>query len=168
MNLAKSHSDNSDAGGPSEDLIDLVVRSYTSIGTLSGIGYGSAQVEAREGMMPGRQLVTRSVRVELNTGGDYPQISSAAVDYENVDRLVAAVQRLRTARISRDRFQFTELEFEVDGLKVIVFNNDRGDMMFALSAEATSIHFNTLSKLEQFEALLERAKGHLETYGRVA
>lgn len=168
MNLAKSHADQSDTGGPGEDLIDLVVRSYTPIGTLNGMGYASAQIEAREGMMPGRHLINRSVRVEVSTGGDYPQVSAAAVAYENVDRLIAAVQRLRTATISRDRFQFTELEFEVDDLKIIVFNNDHGSLMFALSAESTSIHFNDLSKLGQFQALLEKAKGHLDTFGRVS
>jgi hypothetical protein len=168
MNLAKSHGGQSDTGGPGEDLIDLVVRSYTPIGTLNGIGYASAQVEAREGMMPGRHLVTRSVRVELTSGGDYPQVSAAAVAYENVDRLMAAIQRLRTATIRKDRFQFTELEFEVDDLKVIVFNTDHGGLMFGLSAESVSIHFNDLSKLEQFQTLLEKAKDHLDTFGRVS
>lgn len=165
MNLAKSHAHNSDAGGPEGDLIDLVVRSYSPVGTLSGIGYGSAQVEAREGMMPGRQLVSKSVRIELSTGGDYPQTSSATVAYENVDRLIAAVERLRTATINKDRYEYTELEFEIDGLKIIVFNTEGGSLMFALSAESNSIHFNGLAKLEPFRALLEKARNHLDTFG---
>lgn len=168
MNLAQSHSHNSDSGGPEEDLIDLVVRSYSPVGTLSGIGYGSAQVEAREGMMPGRQLVSQSVRVELSTGGDYPHTSSAAIAYENVDRLIAAVDRLRTVTIRKDRYEYTELEFEIDGLKIIVFNTEGGGLMFALSAESTSIHFNGLAKLGELRTLVEKAKSHLDTFGRRA
>lgn len=162
MNLATSHLSEGEPGHQDEDLTDVVIRGYTPIGAINGIGFGSAQVEAREGLIPGRQIATQSVRIELSTGGDYPQIASAAISYDNVDRLLSALGRMQFTNIDTSRFKFTEVEYEIDGLKVIVFNNDRGDLMFAVSAETVSVHFNSIAKLGDLKALIERTKSHLE------
>jgi hypothetical protein len=132
------------------------------MGTIMGMAYGSAQIEAREGLIPGRQIASRSVRVELSSGGDYPQTSSAAVDSDNIDRLLSVLDTMQSTRINTDRFKFTEVEFEVDGLKIIVFNNEKGSLLWALSADGVSIHFNSLAKLSELKSVIERAKTHLD------
>lgn len=162
MNLASSNPGEGGAAGVSDQMTDLVVRGYSPIGTVMGMSYGSAQVEAREGLIPGRQIAARSVRVELSSGGDYPQTSTAAVEYDNLDRLLAVLTTMQSTNIQTDRFKFTEVEYEIDGLKIIVFNNDRGSLLWALSAESVSIHFNSLNTLGEFIALVERAKSHLD------
>lgn len=162
MNLAKSHLGEEDPGSAGDDLSDIVIRGYSPIGAINGIGFGSAQVESREGLIPGRQIATQSVRIELSTGGDYPQVGSASVSYENVDRLLSAISRMQFTNIDTTRFKFTEVEYEIDGFKIIVFNNDRGSLMFALSADSVSVHFNSIAKLGDIKTLIERAKSHLE------
>ncbi len=162
MNLATSYPGQGDARNERDDLNDIVVRGYSPMGSVVGIGYGSAQVEAREGLIPGRQMASQSVRIEMNSGGDYPQIGSAAVAYDNLDRLISALGQLQFTTINNERFVFTEVEYEIDGFKTIVFNNERGGMMFALSAESVSIHFNGLGKLGELKSLIEKAKKHLD------
>lgn len=161
-----SHSEDSTGDDLREELSDLIVRSYSPVGFVNGLGYAKAEVEAREGLIPGRHVVSLSVKVELTTGGDYPQTAATAISYDNVDRFIAAVKRLRTANIQTDRFEFTELEFEIDELKVIVFNTANGNLMFAISTGAISVHFNGLNQLASFQGLLEKAKTHLDTFGR--
>lgn len=161
MNLATSYAGQGNGGEENQDLTNLVVRGYSPIGSVSGMGYGSAAIEAREGVIPGRQIATQSVRVEVSTGGDYPQVGVAAISFDNVEKLMSVLDRLQFTTISTDRYKFTEIEFEVDGFKIIVFNNERGGLMFALSAESASIHFNGLTKLSELKGLFDAAKRHL-------
>lgn len=164
MDFAKKHITDSSGehGCQSEELNELVIISYSPMGAIAGSFGGSAQVEAREIVMPGRQIVTQSVRVELVTDGDYPQTGISTLPYNDTDRFLLALEKMEFANINADRFKFTEMQYEVEGLKITVFNNDRGGLMWALSADAVQIHFNSLSKIGDFKRLIEKAKAHLD------
>ena len=161
MDIAKAYVSGSKSPPELEQLNELVIHGYSPMGTVEG-GYGTVQVEAREAVMPGRQIVVQSVRIELSSGGDYPQTTFGTISYENMNKFVLALEKIQLTTISRERFSFTEVQFELEGLKIIVFNNDRGALMWALSADALSIHFNSLSKIAELKVLIERAKSHLD------
>ncbi len=147
------------------EMSNVVVRRYTPVGSVTGIGYASASVEAREGLVPGHQIATHSVRIELSTGGDYPQTGAAAIDYKNIGRLLSVLDTFQATNITTERFKFTEVEYEIDEFKIIVFNSDRGNLMAALSADAVSVHFGSLSSLRELRDLIEAARTHLELHG---
>ena len=163
MNLATSTHSQSTASG--NEMNNVVVRSYTPVGAVSGINYASATVEAREGLVPGHQIANYSVRIEITTGGDYPQSGAAAVEYRNVENLLSILEKFESTNITTERFKFTEVEYEIDGFKIIVFNNDRGTVMVALSVGAVTIHFGSLSSIRELRSLLERAQEHLKQHG---
>lgn len=146
------------------DIQDIVIRSYTIIGKIGGIGQSSIQVEAREAIVPDRNLMDYSVRFELSTGGDYPQEAFASVSYGDVEKLISALNKLQSTSIKRDRFSFSEVQYEVNDIKIIVFNNDRGDLMVALSCNGVSMHLSSISKLANLTALIEDAKSHLDRH----
>lgn len=161
MDLAKTYGSDTESDLGVEQLNELVIQGYSPVGTVTG-GYGSAQVEAREVVIPASQTVMQAVRVEVTSGGEYPQTAFASVSYGNVSKFIAALEKLQFTEIKRDRFSFTEVQFELDDLKVIVFNNDRGTLMWALSSSNVSIHFSSLSTITKLKELFEEAKAHLD------
>lgn len=61
---------------------------------------------------------------------------------------------------------FTEIRSQVDEITFIVFNNDRGETMWATQAEGMSIHFASLSKINDLIRLVEKAQAHLNAVKR--
>lgn len=161
MNLATAHPVENESGDA--DSNDVIIRSYTAIGKVNGIGLGFVEVEAREAVIPDRRHTAYFVRVSADTGGDYPQNSVAVIQYDHLPKLLGAMERLQTATINTNRFQFSEVEFEIDGLKLIVFNDARGKLMFAVSIGAISVHFSSTMQLGDLRTLIGRAKQHLDT-----
>lgn len=157
MNLAQQQGAANNEFGDIE-VRDIVIRSYTIVGAIEGIGRSSVQVEAREAIVPDRQIAAYSVRLEFNSGGDYPQTSVASVQYDNLQNLIAMLQKMESVSISTDRFRFSEIEYEVDDFKTIVFNTERGGLMVSLSSGTVSVHLNSVSKIADFVILLNRAK----------
>jgi hypothetical protein len=146
------------------DIQDIVVRSYTIVGKLVGIGQSYIQIEAREAIVPDRNLMDYSVRFELSTGGDYPQEAFASISYNDISKFLSVLNKLEMTSIKRDRFSFSEVQYEINDIKVIVFNNDRGDLMVALTCGGVSIHLSSVSKLANLRALVEEAKSHLDRH----
>lgn len=165
MNLAKSTPSYVEFGD--EEIRDIIIRSYSIIGEMSGIGQSTIQVEAREAIVPERNMADYSVRLELNTGGDYPQQAVAVIGTNDADRFISMLRKLETTTISTDRFSFSEVQYEINDLSVIVFNNDRGSLMVAVTCNGVTIHLTSVSKIAHLIQLVERAKSHLDQHRRM-
>lgn len=160
MNLARSSPSHNEFGD--EEIRDIVIRSYTIIGSVSGIGYSSVQVEAREAIVAERRLTSYMVRLELNSGGDYPQTAASIIEYDRIDDFLSMLDKLAMTNISTDRFSFSEVEYEINGFKIIVFNNDRGSLMVAFTSEGVSMHLSSVSKIPELRRLVANAKECLD------
>lgn len=160
MNLANMSAGHDESAKENESS-DVVIRSYTAIGSLQALG--TVEIEAREAVIPDRRHVAYFVRVGLETIGDYPQTAAAMIQYDNVPKLLKSLDKLGAADIKTDRFAFSELEYEVDGLKIIVFNDGRGKIMFVVTIDNVSVHFNALNRLDELKNLISRAKNHLDS-----
>lgn len=162
MNLARSTP--SYVEFEEEDIRDIIVRSYTIVGSLNGVGQSTLQVEAREAIIPDRQMTDYCVRLELDSGGDYPQQSFASINYNEIDRLIVIINKLQTTNITTDRFSFSEVQYEISNFKIIVFNTARGSMMVALTSGSVTVHLPSPSKLSELSDLINRAKSHLDQH----
>ncbi|RJX69847.1 hypothetical protein D6858_02780 [Tsuneonella suprasediminis] len=60
-----------------------------------------------------------------------------------------------------ERFEYSEIEFEISGLSFIVFNNDRGSMMLAVGCNGVNIHFNSISRISEISEYVKKAKALL-------
>jgi hypothetical protein len=160
MNLANTIQDE-----PEKDINiapDIKIRSYTNVGSV--LGFGRVSVEAREHIVPDRKQVSYFVKFEIQSGGDYPQTVAAVVGYDNIQSLIDAIERMSHLTISSDRFSFSEIEYEVDGLSIIIFNNDRGKLQFAVTAGNTTVHFSSMADLNTLRVLVVRAKEHIDRH----
>ncbi|HYG31230.1 MAG TPA: hypothetical protein VD887_13575 [Allosphingosinicella sp.] len=162
MNLARSSPSYNEFGD--EEIKDIVVRSYSIMGTVSGIGQSFAQIEAREAIIPDRNLADYSVRIELSSGGDYPQTSFANINYKDIDRFSSVLDKLTFTSITTDRFSFSEVQYEINDLSIIVFNTDRGTLMVAISHGGVTIHFTSVSKIADLRKLVLAAKDCLDLH----
>jgi hypothetical protein len=160
MNLANLSAD--DTTAHADEQSDVIIRGYSSIGTLQAMG--KVEVEAREAIVPDRRHAAYFVRVSVESMGDYPQSAGAMIQYDNISKLLASLDKLEGATIKTDRFAFSEVEYEVDGLKIVVFNDGRGKVMFVIGVENVSVHFNALNRLGEFKHLIARAKEHLDAH----
>ncbi|QFI65814.1 hypothetical protein EKH55_0940 [Sinorhizobium alkalisoli] len=86
------------------------------------------------------------------------------IQYDNIPKLLTSLEKLAKATLRTDRFAFSEVEYEVDGLKITVFNDGRGKNMFVVTVENVSVHFNALNRIEELKALITKAKVHLDTH----
>ncbi|QYJ06406.1 hypothetical protein [Qipengyuania flava] len=141
-----------------DDVKGIVIRSYTPVGSVSGLSYGMLQVEAREAIITDTNSASYFARFELSTGDDYPQTAATLVKLSDLDALIPALDRLATTNITTERFQFSEVEFEISGLSFIVFNNERGSMMFAVGCNGLTVHFNSLSKISEISKYVREVK----------
>ena len=160
MNLARTAPVNSEFEDE-DDVGGILIRSYTPVGTVSGLNYGSVHVEAREAIISDTKSASYFARLELSTGDDYPQTAATLVKFDDLDSVISALEKLATTHITTERFQFSEVEFEISGLRFIVFNNERGSMMFAVECNGLSIHFSSLSKISEISNFLRQAKAIL-------
>ncbi|MBA1141780.1 hypothetical protein [Mesorhizobium neociceri] len=160
MNLAGMHPAESESQ-PSE-ASDIVIRSYTSIGSMQGLG--KIEVEAREAFVPERRHAAYFIRIAAETMGDYPQSSATAIQHDNIDKLLVAIDKLSNVSIKSDRFAFYEVEFEIDGLKIIVFNDGRGRTMFNIFPGNISVTFTALHRIAELRELIVKAKKHLDAH----
>lgn len=161
MDLAKTYVSEGKGTPELDELSEIMIHGYSLMGTVSGT-FGSVEVEARELVVPARQIVSQSVRIEMTSGDEYPQRAVASIHYKNIEKFLLVLDKLQSTNIKQDRFLFTEVQFELDDLKIIVFNNDRGALMWALSAEGVSIHFSSLSTIGKLKELIEQARFHLD------
>ncbi|TGS89394.1 hypothetical protein EN817_03350 [Mesorhizobium sp. M3A.F.Ca.ET.174.01.1.1] len=160
MNLANAHS--AETESQPLEASDIVIRGYTSVGQMEGLG--KIEIEAREAVIPARRQVAYFVKVEVSTMADYPQSSAILVQYDNLDKLLANLDRLSKINITTDRFKFSEVEYEIDGLKIILFNDNRGKTLFNISTGSISATFSPITRINEFRVLIEKAKKHLEVH----
>jgi hypothetical protein len=145
---------------PTAEVLDIAVRSYTTIGSVRGMG--TIEVEAREAVLIAQRHVSHFVRLNVSTLGDYAQTGSASFLIDEVDAVVAGITKLSQATINRTRFWFTEIEYKKDEFCITVFNNAKGALMAAVSTGSVTMHLNALSQLSELSALIIRAKQMLE------
>lgn len=158
MNLAtmvsnkEQHSERQDLG--------IVVRCYTGVGKMSA--YGTIEVDAREiiNIDAGRSIHAATVSIE--TGGDYPQTASALIQYDNIDRVCAAIDQISRTDPKTSKFKFIEAEVCIDEFKIIVFNDSYGKMYFSASIGGASLHMD-ISRIHELKRLFETAKHQINT-----
>lgn len=163
MNLASSVSTLNEFG--EEETNDVVIRGYNIIGGVQGLG--KIAVEAREAVIPDKKIVAYFVRLEVESGDEYPRSAFAMISYDKISKTLNALERLEGANIRTDRFSFTEVEYDVDGAKFIVFNDQRGRIMFCVVAGGVTAHFTSLAQLADIRLLIGKAKAHIDQH-RVA
>lgn len=160
MNLSDSYAGRAQLGG--DDRSDIHIRSYTSQGVIQGMG--SVEVEASEILVPDRRHVSYFVRITGRTLGEYPDSATAIIQLDNVPKLLAAIGKLADVLIKTDRFSFSEVEYEVDQLKLIVYNDSRGKHLFLVSINNVSVHFESLNRLRELGNLVAKAKMHIDQH----
>ena len=158
VNLASAHPVENEFG--EVETTDVVVRCYTSVGTVQGLG--KIEVEARESVIPDRRHTAYFVKFLLESSDEYPRQSFALVHYDHLDKLIESLERLTSITIKTDRFSFTEVEYDVDGLSIVVFNTAQGQVLFAVGSGGVQVHFRAMSQLSDLKNLVVRAKAHLD------
>ncbi|WP_442577592.1 hypothetical protein ACSBOB_18650 [Mesorhizobium sp. ASY16-5R] len=160
MNLAQAYTDRNEFG--ETETNDVVIRSYTTMGTVEG--FGKVSILAREAVVPDRKMALYFVGVQVESSDQYPQTRHAAIQFDNVEKFLRAIDRLEKAVITTDRFAFSEIEYDVDGLKVVVFNDGRGKIMFVVTVGGVSVHFPSMSQLADLRGLIRRGYEHLRQH----
>ena len=100
--------------------------------------------------------------VEAASEDEYPETATATIDYFEVDGIIAALSKL--AELSQKKHSFKNFQnafSSKDGIKFVVFNDQRGRLNFSVQIETVSAYFLELSKVEEFSATLLKAREKL-------
>lgn len=161
MNLAsivEQHRDNNTTADD-EQSYGIVVKCYTNVGSISA--WGKISIDAREIISIDARTLRHVALVTVETGGDYPQTGIAAIDYDDVEKLCAAIEKIKSIDPKSTKFGFIEAEISQDDLKVVVFNDNRGKMHCSIGADGHSVHME-LARLSEVIHLLKKAKSTIE------
>jgi hypothetical protein len=158
MDLAKiaGQSAQSDPG----EVFPVVVRCYTNVGQVFG-GGETITIDAQQIISASLNASSCIARITISTAGQYPQSGSGSINYEDIDRICATLEYLRTVNPNATKFKFMEAIFDLDGVKFTVFNTAEQKVRFSAEAGGTSV-FMELSKLDQLVGLLRRTKAIIE------
>lgn len=158
--IAATAAEIDESGGNDVDLRGLTIRNYTSAGSFSSIG--TIEVDAREFVNLSARSVSYYVNIEIKTSGEYGSRAACSIPYEKLDSLIVAVEQLEISTFDRDRFDFTEIHYQVEELSVVAFNDARGRAMASIASKGASVHINPLQRLSEFRMLLKKAKTTIE------
>ena len=147
---------------PDDNADNIVVRRYTEIGAVKG--YGKIIVEAREGVILDARHIRYFVRLSAESPDEYPRHSHSIIQFEDIQKFTESLDRLRSASIDRIKFSFTEIEYNYEDTKIIVFNNANGKIMTSVQAGDIAINFPDVSALSQIKELILKAKSHIEMH----
>lgn len=138
----------------------VTIRNYTSIGKFSGIG--SIEVEAREFVNLESNTVKYFIRLEGKSNDQYESARGFLIDVDDVDKLISRLQSFELITFDASRFAFSEIEYEIDDLKIVAFNDARGKAMGCISIKGASVHINPLSRMKEIRILIEKAKTFID------
>ena len=127
MNLAAVNAPPAGEASSSNDgPLGIVVRSYSPVGVVQS--YGQLEIEARELVFLDAKKAEHFIRISVKEEDSFGRTGSCAILDTDVEKLISLIERLATVLIKTDRFDFTEVEAEISGLKLIIFNNSRGGL----------------------------------------
>lgn len=135
----------------------IIVRCFTSVGTISGMG--KVDIEAREFISLDSHHVQQFVGVHVTSSAEYSQTAFTTVAYDDVTRQIAAIDRLSAFNPHAVKYKQIEVEFSLEsGLKLVVFNDGKGKLMFSVTAQTATAYFGDLLRLGELKRLISKAK----------
>lgn len=115
-------------------------------------------------MVPDPNLAGYSVRFELSSDAKYAQQSCCTVRYADIEKLILMLNKLAEINISNERFEYSEVQYEIGEFRVIAFNTGSGDVMAALTSGGVTVHLQSVTKLSLLRDLIAKAKSHLDRH----
>lgn len=137
------------------------IKSYSPIGRVSGTGH--VDVSAIEIVVPAQEVAFHGIQIEVRSGQEFSGTGIATIPVSDATKLLASLEKLANTSITTDRFAFTEVEMKIEGLKIVVFNNDRGRTAFLVDANGVGSHFARQAVLLDLHKLVSLAVDHLQS-----
>lgn len=139
--------------------IQLTSVRFSPVGAMRGLG--SVEFEVSEALREpsGETSLALRLTVEASSQDDYPETSTSTIDYFEIDEIVASLAQL--AELSRRKHSFANFQNSFsskEGIKFVVFNDQRGRINFSVQIEGNSAYFNELGKIDEFSSTLLKAK----------
>lgn len=104
------------------------------------------------------------MRLSAESSDDYPRHGHSAITLDALPKFIEAIDRLRTASIDQKKFKFTEIEYNYENIKVVVFNNLSGKIMISIQIGDVSVNFSDVNALLEIKELINRAINHIEMH----
>ncbi|MFI0394645.1 hypothetical protein [Paracoccus jiaweipingae] len=148
----------------SREPAETIHKAFCPIGSIDGAG--TIAVSAFEAVIPTKQMVFRGVRFEVTGSGEFDRTGTVTVAQDNAEKLISSLDNMASSRIERQGFPMVEVETEVDGLRIIVFNMRNGKVVALVEADGESIYLNSQSDLFDLSKLASLALDHLRSTER--
>jgi hypothetical protein len=139
----------------------ITIRCFTPIGTIPGMG--RVEIEAKEFINLEAHDVHQFVVLRVTPSAEYAQPGNALISYEDVDKIVSAIDQLAGVNPASTKYKQIEVEFSLKpNFKIVVFNDAKGKLMFSVSAEQATAYFGDLHRMTDFRSLILRAKSTID------
>jgi hypothetical protein len=140
----------------------LIVRGYTTIGTISGMG-GNITVDAREFKDAGNPaLRSTGVSIAVKESGRLERESTAFIDSDEIQSLLSGIDYIAKATPDVTSLSNFEVEYRTKGdFRVTVFNDSSGHLSVVVSAGRIGkvSTYLSLQELQELRNLIVAARG---------
>jgi hypothetical protein len=130
--------------------LGIIVKSFSQIGFIAGLNNGKVTITSRELVVIDDNHAIYFVDVEIENPNQHPQTSTAAIPYDEIDRVIAGAHVLSRAG-SRGVSRMKKFEASIataDGaVRLVVFNHSNGRIMSAIHAQNGTLFFQDTQKL---------------------
>jgi hypothetical protein len=150
--------------------LGIKIQCSTPIANIFGLSRRRVSVEALEGIDVDARSADYSVIVVVSSSEmeDDAVEGSASISYEEIDRVTAAIDRLKLAHRGMTRFKsFTAYYDGIEALRIGVFSQSDQTLTASISAEKVVAFVQPVSRLEELKNALISAKDYI-TRNRIA
>jgi hypothetical protein len=143
----------------------VVVRGFTSIGSVRGTYDGTVSVEAREFLNATTTKREYGIVIETKESGRLERENRSFVDYDEIDSLLKGIDYITKIDASASKLGDFQADYRTKGeLEVSTFSSQGGIMAAVTSGRIGSVMvIMGLSELAKFRTLIADAKAKIDT-----
>jgi hypothetical protein len=124
---------------------------------------GKVEIDAKEIIDLERHNIQHFVGVQVTASTEYAHSANASIPYDDVDKVLAAIDRLAGINPSSTKYKQIEAQFSLNSdFKIVVFNDAKGKLMFSVSAQTASAYFGDLLRMSDLKSLILRARSIID------
>ncbi|WP_162801430.1 hypothetical protein [Azospirillum brasilense] len=141
--------------------LGIKINSFHESGQMSGLG--KLKITARELIDVDNRHANYFAVIELKSNEQYERSDSSVIEYDEIDRICAALDRLKLINPGISKFSSTQAEFStVKGLSFTSFIQRNGTVAASISSGSVSIFLHGPDKFDELKNLLLQTKSFID------
>jgi hypothetical protein len=143
----------------------VLVKGYSSVGRMMGIGSATVEIQARELKNASSNTKIKGLLIIVDTNEKYASAARSFIDYDEIDSLIKGIGYISKIDKSITSLANFEAAYDTKGdFSVTVFNDSQGKLNVAITAGSVGSKsvYTSMENLAELVSILLKAKAVLD------